>query len=169
MNQINLPPLEVWRDIEEYVGLYKVSNLGRVLSLNYRRQGIHRVLKTHNVPMEYTNVSLSSKTYRVHRLVAKAFISNPKNKEQVNHKDGNKHNNVVENLEWCTRSENAIHLHCVLNYTFTDQHLERLRMSAKKKDQSLEKNYFYGKKHTDESRQKMKDAWIKRKANIVSN
>ena len=102
--------MEEWRDIKGYEGLYQVSSLGRVKSLkdshdNYRE----KILKPGNV-RGYLHVNLykdtKRKTYRIHRLVAEAFISNPNNYEEVNHKDEDKTNNCVSNLEWCTREYN---------------------------------------------------------------
>ena len=101
---------EEWRPIKGYEGLYKVSNMGRVKSLYY---GKERILKTRNGLHGYKHVILSKqatkKTSRVHRLVAEAFIPNPMNLPVVNHLDGNKHNNCVFNLEWCTVKENTNH------------------------------------------------------------
>jgi len=98
---------EVWKDIHGYEGLYMISNKGCVKSL--RRD---LILKA-NTSARYAFVSLRVKgktSYpRIARLVAGAFIKNPDNKPLVNHKDGNKLNNVVTNLEWCTRSENQLH------------------------------------------------------------
>lgn len=96
---------EVWKDIEGYEGLYQVSNLGRVKSLKkniIRKQtlgkdGYLRVILKHNG---------KSKNFSVHRLVAKAFLKNVFNYPEVNHKDENKTNNNVSNLEWCTRKYN---------------------------------------------------------------
>lgn len=102
---------EIWKDIEGYEGLYQVSNLGRVKS-NLRKG---KILKSNSTYDGYYNVTLSKngklKTYRIHRLVCIAFLDNPLNKSEVNHIDGNKKNNNIENLEWCTRSENAEHAH----------------------------------------------------------
>ena len=89
-------------------GLYEVSNLGEVRSLIS-----NRILKTGKSFGGYVHVSLyknkKGKTKKMHRLVSEVFIPNPENKPQINHIDGNKENNKVNNLEWCTASENQIH------------------------------------------------------------
>ena len=94
---------EIWKDIKGYEGLYQISNFGNVKSLRN-----NNILKPSNG--EYKQVTLcykgERKTIAIHRLVASAFIENPFNKEQINHKDENKHNNNVNNLEWCTHKEN---------------------------------------------------------------
>ena len=109
---------EIWKDIEGYEGYYQVSNLGRVKRLPRGKQWPYR--QTHNnirKPKQnnsgYLVVNLSKdnkvKWIGVHRLVATAFIPNPNNYPQVNHIDECKTNNVVENLEWCTQSQNNLH------------------------------------------------------------
>lgn len=102
--------VEEWRDIEGYEGLYQVSNLGRVKSLKPRYKN-KIILKQEINHFGYLQICLSNprKTHKVHRLVAQAFIPNPENKPQVNHIDGNKLNNKVENLEWNTAHENNLH------------------------------------------------------------
>lgn len=87
-----------------------MSNLGNVKSLKYRRTGKERILKPRNNGCGYLYVVLckngNRRLFKIHRLVAKAFIPNPKNKREVNHKDENKTNNFVDNLEWVTSKEN---------------------------------------------------------------
>src|SRR5690606_28733657 len=108
---------EVWKDVKGYEGFYQVSNLGRVKSLerhvpngdNTFRVVKERYLKTNKKTNEYIKVNLSGKSFRVHRLVATAFIGNPNNYPEVNHINGDKTDNNVTNLEWCSSSYNMKH------------------------------------------------------------
>lgn len=104
-----LLPKQCWKDIEGYEGLYQVSNTGKVRSLNYRRTGKTKVMKPSTDKDGYKCVNLrknGKRMYKVHRLVAITFIPNPNNWPQVNHKDEDKTNNAVWNLEWCTLEYN---------------------------------------------------------------
>lgn len=104
---------EVWKPVRGYEDRYEVSNTGKVRSLNYRHKGITKELKPTTEGKGYLMVGLcrdgSMKWGKIHRLVAEAFLPNPENKREVNHIDGDKKNNVVDNLEWVTASENMKH------------------------------------------------------------
>lgn len=102
---------ETWRDIPNYKGLYMINNKGNILSLKYRKYQGKKLLKLHKDKDGYLVVGLSKKgrtvTYKVHRLVMLSFVGY--SKLQVNHIDGNKINNCVTNLEYCTPLENVRH------------------------------------------------------------
>ena len=102
---------EIYKDIKDLEGLYQVSNFGQILSLNYHRTGKPKLMKPGKDKHGYLGVGLCKngkrKWFSIHRLVAKAFLPNPNNLSQINHKDEDKTNNSVENLEWCTREYNT--------------------------------------------------------------
>lgn len=131
---------EVWKDIPNYEGYYMVSNKGRVKSLP--RNGTirtERIIKQKDVN-GYMTVHLrksgDSKHRKVHRMVAKAFIEKVPGKENVNHKDGVKDNNNVENLEWCTHSENTQHAY---DTGLMEVDLEQLKEAQKRSVKSTSK------------------------------
>lgn len=105
--------MEIWIDIKGYEGLYQVSNFGNVRSLNYHRTGHTRVLSPVENGLGYLKVCLckngKGKTFRIHRLVAEAFLPNWCEGQQVNHIDEDKTNNHVNNLEWCDIKYNINH------------------------------------------------------------
>ena len=114
---------EIWKDIPEYQGFYQISNLGRVkrkkrnVNSFIQKSGFRtisdRICNSQDNGKGYKQIYVSinnkRKLFYIHRLVAIHFIENPDNKPQVNHKDGNKSNNVFNNLEWCSRIENIKH------------------------------------------------------------
>lgn len=115
---------EIWKDITGYEGIYQVSNLGRIKRIgNYSNQYTtwksEKILKPKTHTNGYKTIILSKnnqkETFYIHRLVAKTFIPNPNNLPEINHKDGDKTKNYADNLEWCTRRENNIHMYKILN------------------------------------------------------
>lgn len=112
--------MEIWKNIDGYEGQYQVSNYGNVRGLERKVSNHTGILtvkpkmlkqgKNHKgYPIVYLSKNNKQKTITVHRLVAIAFIPKIENKPQVNHIDGDKTNNHVDNLEWCDNSENQIH------------------------------------------------------------
>ena len=121
---------EVWKDIKGYEGKYQISSFGRVKTFRYRNSHKVGILKPQKNVRGYLIVDLKNhcnrKHFTIHRLVAQAFIPNPDNLPQVNHKDEDKTNNHVENLEWCTNEYNY-------NYGTARERLsEKLRSISKK-------------------------------------
>jgi hypothetical protein len=119
--------MEEWKYIEGTNKGYKISNFGKVYSLKTNK--LMRIQT--NVRFGYKQVYLRQnggyKMYKIHRLVATHFIENIENKKEVNHKDGNKENNTVYNLEWCTRLENVRHAIKEGLWKFTESHRQALK------------------------------------------
>lgn len=113
--------MEIWADVKGYEGLYLISTYGNCKTTNYRPgygripEDINDIMKIENPDNHqgYCTIKLSKngkkRTARIHRLVAEVFIPNPNNYPCVNHIDGNKLNNHIENLEWCTHQQNMQH------------------------------------------------------------
>lgn len=143
---------EIWKDIEGYEGFYQISNWGRVKSLKRKGNSKERILTaSNNNTKKYWRVQLSKndkiKHFAVHRLVALAFIPNPQNLSQVNHKDENKDNNNASNLEWVTAKQNT-------NYGTRNK-----RASKKMKGKYKGENHpMYGKHHLEETKEKISKA-----------
>ena len=100
--------IEIWKDIKDYEDLYTISNYGKI-----KRKKDNYIFKENKNSRGYRVITLTKnkieKSYSVHRLVAETFIPNIYNLPQINHKDGNKMNNKVNNLEWCNQSYNMKH------------------------------------------------------------
>ena len=112
---------EQWKPIIGYEGFYEISNYGKIRSLT-RQNGnggrtireVPKILKLSKTTTGYWKINIKLKrkrnSYKVHRLVLFTFIGNPPlGKEIANHKDGNRLNNYVDNLEWCSQRENVLH------------------------------------------------------------
>ena len=138
---------EIWKDISGYEGLYQVSNLGRIKSLERDyiaangsvRHIYEHYLKQAVTKKGYLRVTLLNNgqrcTKQVHRLVAEAFLENPENKPQVDHISGNKQLNIVSNLRWTTNKENCSNPNtlCKNHYTHTEEWKQKMSMLKKGK------------------------------------
>jgi hypothetical protein len=104
--------MDIWKPIKDYENLYEISTQGKIRSL-HNRYGINKLLKSSKNSKGYRVVTLckdkKQKTFTVHKLVAAAFIPNPNNYPCVNHKNENKDDNSVDNLEWCTYYYNNVY------------------------------------------------------------
>lgn len=127
---------EMWKDIKGYEGIYQASNLGRIKSLNYNQQKYEKILKPVKQKTGYYLVNLKGNALLLHRVIANTFLENPNNFKTINHKDGNKANNSVDNLEWCSYSDNLKHAYKNKLKIATSNHL-------KKKIIQYDKNYNF--------------------------
>lgn len=150
---------EIWKDVKGYEKIYQVSNLGRIKHLEEHKKMYQykankmvdmvkkeRILSSKNNKNKYVTITLSKEGKKegktLHRLVAEAFIPNPKNKLQINHINGIKTDNRVENLEWCSPSENIKHAFKI-----------GLKKVSKKQMEQISKLGKYGKKRCRKVRQ----------------
>ena len=159
--------MEIWKDIKDYEGLYQVSNSGRIKSLERyvnHRLGVvkfvrERIKKQYKDRVGYKSVMLSKngKQIRdyVHRLVGFAFVENPFNKPDINHKNGIKYDNRFINIEWVTKSENSLHMCHVLGIRPS---LGRVHSEETKKKIGEARK---GRKHLEETKRKIASARTK--------
>lgn len=104
---------EVWLPVKRFEGYYEVSNMGNIRRTKSKR--FRAISHTENYSHVLLSVNGKHTTLRVHRLVAEAFLPPIKGKDHVNHKNGDKHDNRVDNLEWCTQAENNLHAYRTLH------------------------------------------------------
>lgn len=158
---------EIWKDIPGYEGLYQVSNLGRIKSMkrytkipNAIRIEKEKILKLGKRNGYYViNLCKKNKrkSYQVHRLVAQAFIQNPKNKPYINHIDYDPTNNKVKNLEWCTQKENVEWSKCHMcgrrnvNYSNTKERYITYRKSTNRYRITIDKKEYKSCKTLEEA------------------
>ena len=159
---------EQWKPIERFEN-YEVSSLGNVRSLNYGNTEEIRALKSRKNKGGYSIINLhkNGKQYTkiIHRLVAQAFIPNPENKKEVNHIDGNKENNAITNLEWCTGKENKQHAWKIglcrpIHHTEeTKRKLSEMRKGKKHSKETKKKirETSKGRYHTEETKRKLSE------------
>jgi hypothetical protein len=167
---------EVWKDIAGYEGLYQVSNLGRVKSLERMipyskgmRKIPEKIMKQEKNTDGYLRLKLvnnsGKKNKKIHRLVAEAFIPNPEEKKCINHIDGDKSNNCVKNLEWVTYGENMKHAYenglttswnIGKHYHWNKGHSEETKQKLRKKQTG--RRYSWGHGHTEETKRHISEA-----------
>jgi hypothetical protein len=141
--------------MKSFEGIYSISNLGRIRS---ERNGIILSMWEDKDGYLRVNLKVEGEVYQrlVHRLVGENFISNPYNKKQINHKNGIRNDNRVENLEWCTASENANHKYKVLKYKISEETIEKMRQNSK------------GRRHSEAAKNKVRLAQSTKVKDVIS-
>ena len=161
--------LEVWKDVIGFEGYYKISNFGNVKTVErYDKKRKRTIPERLRKPVcvhgyLYCELWKDGKHERraVHRMVAGAFLPPLDGRTEVNHKDGNKANNRLENLEWCTHSENESHAyntHLKMPYNRTGKNNPMYGKHQTEKAKSLISSVHKGRRHTEETREKMSAA-----------
>ena len=167
---------EVWKDIQGYEGLYQVSTQGRVKSLERMipyskgmRKIPEKIMQLELNTDGYWRLKLANgttkKNKKIHRLVAEAFLPNPEGKRCINHIDGDKSNNCVDNLEWVTHKENMEHAvenglttawNLGKHYHWKHGHSEETKQKLREKQTG--RRYSWGHGHTEEAKQHISEA-----------
>ena len=159
---------EIWRPVVGYEGLYEVSSYGRVRSvdryvvdsLGNRRFYKGKVLSP-GIRNNYLSVSLQGRMFTIHRLVAETFLPNPDNLPQVNHKDEDKTNNRVDNLEWCTAKYNLSY--GTRNIRIKETAIKNGSWSGLSKEEYWKEYY---EKNKEKKREYLHQYYLKRKAGL---
>lgn len=153
--------IEIWKDIEDYEGLYQISNFGNVKSLDrtiFHKKGFNITLKSKNIKYSknkdgYCQVNLTKnskqKCFKISRLVAEHFLNKEFSDQEVNHIDRNKSNNHVNNLEWVTKRENCCHRSKLINNNLIGVTFDKNRNKYSSSIRINKKRIFLGRYNTE--------------------
>ena len=168
--------MEKWKNILGFDGNYQISNYGNVKSFINNIILKPSIASKRNNKQGYKVVNLKGKLYYIHRLVAEAFIPNIANKPQINHIDGNKLNNKVDNLEWCTNSENIKHAYKIglkeykeekISLKQKEWHREFGKKYAATKENNIFKEKWFRDKYKDKILKYKKVEQLDKNGNVI--